>query len=93
MLRKRINILTIRLAVRDKLREQGYTFSEINHVIGQITEDSILATAKEYSITEFGDGKLLEQILTAIVDFLKSPQGQKLIEALVAMLIALLSGL
>lgn len=93
MLRKRINILTIRLAVRDQLRSQGYSFSEINAVIGQITEDVIVATAKECSIAEFGDGTFLEQILTAIIDFLKSPQGQKLIEALVAMLIALLGGL
>jgi hypothetical protein len=43
----------------------------------------------EGAVGKLGDGTILQ----AILDFLKSPQGQQLIDALVKMLLALLTGL
>ncbi len=83
-----------KVRARHELRAKGYSFSEINTAMGQIDDHAIEAAAimagpeTEGAVHALGDGKILQ----AILDFLKSPQGQELIKALVSMLIALISG-
>ena len=87
--RRRLN--RIRQECRVQLEDLGYSDDHINSVIGQITDTKVHEVASEIpdAVGKLGDGTILQ----AIIDFLKSPQGQQLIAALVKMLISLLAGL
>jgi hypothetical protein len=80
---------------RRELSNQGYSFRQINeamqHVDGQAVSAAAMMAGPEVegAVGKLGDGTILQ----AILDFLKSPQGQQLIDALVKMLLALLTGL
>ncbi len=80
---------------RRKLSSEGYSFRQINDAMSQVDSQAITAAAMmagpetEGEVGKFGDGTIIQ----AIMDFLKSPQGQALIDALVKMLIALITGL
>lgn len=80
---------------RRELSKQGYSFRQINDAMSQVDGQAVDAAAfsagpdAEKAVGALGDG----QIIQAILDFLKSPQGQALLDALVKMLIALLGGL
>ena len=85
----RLNVLRVRLQCRAELLNRGYHWADISEVIEAVDEKQIKVCASEIGITAIGDGT----IIGAIIDFLKSPQGQELIAALVKMLIGLLAGL
>lgn len=80
---------------RRKLAADGYSFRQINDAMSQVDTQAVEAAAfsagpeVESAVGKLGDGTILQ----AIIDFLKSPQGQALIDALVKMLIALITGL
>jgi len=88
-----LQLFVVRNQVRQKLREHGVSRSAINSVIDSVDEDSVAVAAESASVSmsampvgKLGDGT----ILNAIMDFLKSPQGQALIDALMKMLLGLL---
>lgn len=80
-----------RAKCRSALREKGYTFRQINDVIGAVDDDALSWAMQESGVkaSAIGDGKIID----AILDFFKSPEGQALLAALIKMLIALIGGL
>lgn len=79
----------VRLATRRELRQQGYRFSEINTAMDGCDDDVIDAAeiVTGVQVGAIGDGKVIQ----AILDFLKSEQGQQLIAALIQMLLLLIA--
>lgn len=81
-----------RLACRRELRRQGHSFSEITELLDAADDDVIDAAAVSATVEippttgAIGDGT----IIRAIVDFLRSEQGQALIRALIALLMGLI---
>lgn len=77
---------------RRELSNQGYSFRQINEAMSHVDGQAVSAAAfsagpeVEGAVGKLGDGTIIQ----AIVDFLKSPQGQALIQALVQMLIHLI---
>jgi len=88
-----IQMMVVRSEVRRELLAKGKSRSEINQYIDNIDEDAI-SSAIEVTKTDMSTmpvGKLGDgTIIQAILAFLKSPQGQQLIAALVQMLLHLM---
>lgn len=78
-----------RLHARGALRRQGYGFFQINEMMDAAEDDIIDAAAMEVGIprTGLGDGTIIQ----AILDFLRSEQGQALISALIKLLLGALA--
>lgn len=90
MSRGPIFYLFARTAARRKLRAAGYSFRDINDAMDELDDDSIDAVAATMpAMAPLVGGPVLD----AIIAFFQSEQGKALIEALVKMLIALISGL
>lgn len=83
-----LSLFAIRAKTRLELRKAGYNFRQINDVIDSVDDIAVQAAAAQANVSlgAIGDGTLIQ----AILDFLKSEQGQALIAALVKMLIALI---
>lgn len=92
MLKEKVNLISLRAALRQELRKKGYSFSEINSVISHIDEDSVKDAGIEMGIKEIGDGSILKQLVDAFLKFLQSEQGKALIDALMKLLLGLLGG-
>lgn len=75
-----------KLQTRFALRKQGYGFFEINGVMDGLDEDLIDAAVVEAGgvPAALGDGSILK----AIIDFLKSENGQALIKIILGLLVA-----
>lgn len=81
--------IATKLRCRAALRAKGYSRSEINSVIDAVDDDSIgvaMAETGNNTVGAIGDGT----ILAAIIEWLKSPQGQAFIDALLKLLLGLL---
>lgn len=80
-----------RLACRRELRRQGYSFPQISEMMDAADDDVIdaaeAAAGGSMPVAAIGDGKVLD----AVLDFLRSEQGQALIAALVKLLLTLLA--
>lgn len=82
-----------RLALRVELRKRGMA-SRISEFTEAATDDVIDLTAEDLLAQQqiqlptgaFGDGKIID----AIISFFQSPQGKALIDALIKLLIGLL---
>lgn len=79
-----------RLRARVELRRMGYKRDEVNSIMDGATDSAIdlaaiTAGSTLPTMTAIGDGTILQ----AIIDFLKSPAGQQLIAALIALLLGL----
>jgi hypothetical protein len=74
-----------RLKVAAALRKQGHSLRDARELSQELTDKDIDAAASRagVSMSAIGDGKFLQ----AIIDFLKSPAGQKLIDLLIGILI------
>lgn len=75
----------VRRAARRELEKRGYTDQNIDDMLACATSD-VIADAQAKAGVEMGaigDGT----ILNAIIEFLKSPAGQALIQALIALLL------
>lgn len=82
--------LIARRTCRRKLLSMGYGFREVQDVLDDLDDDVIDVTyASVAGVSAIGDGKILD----AILEWLKSEQGQKFIDALLQILLALLGGL
>lgn len=77
--------------VRLALRAKGYSRAQINFAIDCIDDDMIASamTTAGVDASAIGDGT----IIGAIIDWLKSPQGQAFLDALLKLLLGLLMGL
>lgn len=75
-----------RLKVASALRKQGLSLRDARELSQELTDKDIDAAASRAGVTAsaIGDGKFLQ----AIIDFLKSPAGQKLIDLLIGILIS-----
>lgn len=82
----------IRVRASRGLRRLGYSHVEVAEMMDDCDDDVIDAAAVSAAVTippttgAIGDGS----IIAAIVEFLKSEQGQALIKALIALLIGLI---
>lgn len=85
----------LRLAARAELRSRGYSFGEINDIVWAADDDVIDAAIEQAELDApgvkaalgaLGDGTIIQ----AIIDFLKSPAGQALLQALIALLLGML---
>ena len=83
----------VRLRTRATLRSQGYNPWQVNDLMDATEDDLIDVAAVQAQVTvpptvgELGDGAILK----AIIDFLKSEQGQALIKALITLLLSLIA--
>lgn len=73
------------LGVAAGLREKGYGLLEARRLSQTVDDDLITAAAMQAGVPTgaIGDGTILQ----AIIDFFKSPLGQSLIQAIIALLI------
>lgn len=86
--------IAVRMKMREKLREKGYGPLQIARALRQIDDEvinSVMSDAETLSGvkvvgTAIGDGKIID----AILEWLKSPQGQAFIDALLKLLLGLL---
>lgn len=86
--------IAVRMKMREKLKEKGYGPLQITRALRHIDDEVIngaMADAETLSGvkvvgTAIGDGKIID----AILDWLKSPQGQAFIDALMKLLLGLL---
>lgn len=86
--------VAVRMKMREKLREKGYGPLQIARALRHIDDEvinSVMADAETLSGvkvvgTAIGDGKIID----AILEWLKSPQGQAFIDALLKLLLGLL---
>lgn len=78
----------VQARVRRQLRRQGVTGDDLDDAMQACRAELIDATVAEQPalVGAIGDGK----ILNAILDFLRSEQGQALVSALVKILLALI---
>lgn len=90
-----VQMMCVKAAVRRELLAKGKSRSEINQYIDNIDEDAVSSAAESNDVSmaampvgKLGDGTIIQ----AILGFLKSPQGQQLIAALVQMLLHLMGG-
>ena len=83
-------LLTVhtKFKMRRALRDKGYSRSEINFAIDAIDDDMVTVAMTEAGVdaSAIGDGS----IIGAIIDWLKSPQGQAFLDALLKLLLGLL---
>ena len=79
------------IRLRLALRTKGYSRSQINFAIDAVDDDMIAIAMAESgtNASAIGDGTLIG----LIIDWLKSPEGQAFIAALLKMLLGLLMGL
>lgn len=77
----------MQLAVAAGLRQRGYGLLEARRLAQTVDDDLIVAAAMQAAIpmAAIGDGTILQVIL----DFLSSPLGQQLIQAIIALLTGL----
>lgn len=86
--------IAVRMKMREKLKEKGYGPLQIARAMRHVDDEvinSVMADAETLSGvkvvgTAIGDGKIID----AILDWLKSPQGQAFIDALLKLLLGLL---
>jgi hypothetical protein len=83
----------VRAEARKAYRAQGFSFGESWRKAAELTDDVIAAAVPDAEkvagvkvVGQLGDGSLL----AALIEFLKSPQGQALIQALLKLLMGLL---
>lgn len=84
-------LIRIRLQARRELRSLGYKTAALHQAMALVDDQLVNDAASEADVplTALGDGTIID----AIIEFLKSPEGQALMKALVEMLISLLAGL
>ena len=78
-----------RIATRRALRQKGYSFRQVNEMMAAASDDLIDAVLDAEAIpvpVALGDGS----IIRAIFDFLESEQGQRLIQAILTLLMSLI---
>ena len=95
-----LHMFHIRATVRQELVNQGYTEEQIDsvmpncdrHAVEAASETANVALSNAPGYNKVGaafDGSLIK----AFIEWLKGPQGQQLMAALVQMLIALIAGI
>lgn len=77
-----------RIRARLALRDKGYSRAQINFAMDACDDDMISSALAESGadVSAIGDGT----IIGAIIEWLKSPQGQAFIDALLKLLLGLL---
>lgn len=76
-----------RAATRREMRQRGYPLGQIREALEACADELIDAAAvRSGGVGAIGDGKIVE----AVIEFLKSPQGQALIDVLIKILTAVL---
>lgn len=76
----------VRLRVAAGLRRKGYGILEARHLSESLPGEVIDAHTTPETVGAIGDGTILQ----AIIDFLNSPAGKALIDALIQLLVGLL---
>ncbi len=89
-MRERLNLLVLRRELRLRLRAEGHSAFAIGSVIDNVDEDAVKECGTNMGIAAIGDGSILKQLLEAFLEFLRSEQGQALIDALLKLLLSFL---
>jgi len=93
-----LQVRRVRVEVMKELLAKGVAIEDINSVIDVVNADFVgklaatdPAVAAEFNkVGTLGDGTILNNIISAIQNFFKSPGGQQLMAAIIAALMKLL---
>jgi hypothetical protein len=80
----------LRIAARRELRHRGLSARQVTLAMDAADDatcdQAVVESGVSLPVGAFGDGSIIQ----AIVDFLKSEEGQKLIQALIALILSVL---